>query len=454
MTIISNNYEKILREMIFSKFSESLRKELDKNIARNNVFNYIDLLAGLDNKLIEIAKSSLITIIEAIDKTYSNSIERKSKYHIKAYRERTILTVFGEITFKRTFYSDKNNKGCFCYVDKYLGLKKHDYFDPYIKATILEYSANNSMPIVCKMVNDLIGKRIKLEENFKYICRQTVRNIILESKFSKIENQELNIPEHESVYIMADEKFVATQNNDNKDVMIKSIVVFDGIEGDKRRSLTNKKVFSGFKNGLMDDVLDYLYNVYDLDKLKNIFVMGDGAKWIRHLTGHFQINKNTNVVFALDHYHFKQATHHIGLERVFEDVLNDYIINNDKKNFSDCCDELIKSFPHREKIIKAKKEYIINNFKNIHNLFKYNLSCPMESQISHNLAALFASRPKGYALKTLEKLIPLRMMYKNNENIKFLYLNNINKKEITIVNKETLNFNFKNKKINGVLSGV
>ncbi|MEG0909918.1 MAG: UPF0236 family protein, partial [Bacilli bacterium] len=122
MNIISNNYEKILKDMIFSKFYEELKKELDKNIVRNNTFNYIDLLSKLDNTLCEIAKTSLISIIEAIDKSYSNSIERKAKYYIKAHRERTILTIFGEITYKRTFYSDKNNEGCFCYVDKYLGL--------------------------------------------------------------------------------------------------------------------------------------------------------------------------------------------------------------------------------------------------------------------------------------------------------------------------------------------
>ncbi|MEG2832530.1 MAG: UPF0236 family protein [Bacilli bacterium] len=443
MNIISNNYEKILKDMIFSKFYEELKKELDKNIVRNNIFNYIDLLSKLDNTLCEIAKTSLISIIEAIDKSYSNSIERKAKYYIKAHRERTILTIFGEITYKRTFYSDKNNEGCFCYVDKYLGLKKYDYFDPYLKATILEYAANNSAPTVCKMINDLIGKRIKLVESFKYISRQTIRNIILESKFSKVEEDELEIPENESIYIMADEKFVATQNNDNKDVMIKSIVVFDGITGEKRKTLNNKKIFAGYQKGLVDNVLDYLYYVYDLDKLKNIFVMGDGAKWIRHLTGNFQINKDTNVIFALDHYHFKQATHHIGLEKDYEDVLNDYIKNNDKENFSSCCDELCKSFPHRAKTITTKKEYIINNFKNIQNLLKYNLSCPMESQISHNLAYLFSSRPKGYSIKTLEKLIPLRMLYKNNKNIKYLYLNNINVKEVKTIKKEHLNFNLK-----------
>ena len=137
MNIISNNYEKILKEMIFNQFSSNLKKELYKTDNTNKVFNYIDLISNLDNSLCNIAKQSLVTIFEAIDKSYSNSMERKHKYHIKAHLPRTILTVFGEITFTRTFYTDRYNKGSYCYLDRFLGLKKHDYFDPYIKATIL-----------------------------------------------------------------------------------------------------------------------------------------------------------------------------------------------------------------------------------------------------------------------------------------------------------------------------
>ncbi len=71
--------------MIFNQFSSNLKKELNKTNNANKVYNYIDLLSSLDNSLCEIAKQSLVTIFETIDKSYSNSIERKRKYHIKAH---------------------------------------------------------------------------------------------------------------------------------------------------------------------------------------------------------------------------------------------------------------------------------------------------------------------------------------------------------------------------------
>ena len=40
----------------------------------------------------------------------------------------------------------------------------------------------------------------------------------------------------------------------------------------------------------------------------------------------------------------------------------------------------------------------------------------------------------------LNKILKIRLLFKNNENIKQLYLNNFNKKEIIDYKKEVLNF--------------
>ena len=227
MEIITQNYEKILENLIINNFSTIIRQNDNRNPNENKVFNYIRLLDTLDEKICEIAKNSLVTIFEALDRGYKNSIERMHKYYIKAYTTRTIMTVFGEITYRKTIYQSKHTCKSFCFIDDYLGLKKYDYFDPYIKATILEYAANNPCTKVAKIINDMIGNRIKTKESYQYITRQTIRNIILSSPISKPEYKELETPD--DLYIMADEKFVATQNN-NEDVMVKDIVVFDGRE--------------------------------------------------------------------------------------------------------------------------------------------------------------------------------------------------------------------------------
>lgn len=435
MNIILQNYNDLLKKIIFDTFSVNLKKQLDTIDINGNVMNYINLLSNLDESLCLIARESIITIIESLDKSFCFSNARKSKYTVKSHHSRTIMTIFGEITFNRTFYTSKINNNNYCYVDRILGLHKYDYFDPYLKAAIIEQAANNSYPKVAKYINDLIGNRIKIKSSFNYISRQTVRNIIMSAKISNPIIKELPTPVE--LTIIADEKFIHTQNNDKNDIMIKSIVVFENV---KNKRLVNKMSFASYDNSFIDDCLNYINTVYNVDEIKTIFILGDGAKWIKSLKDHFYFHKGIHVIPGLDKFHFKQALHHIAQNINIENILANYILHNEKKNFIKCCDLLIEENNHRSLTIQTKKEYILNNWSNINNLYKYKLSCPMESQISHNIADLFSSRPKGYSINTIAKLMKLRLLYKNNFNLKKLYLNNFNSNTILNINNNEVNY--------------
>ena len=156
MNIILQNYknliEKIIQDTIISNINSTL-----SNFDGFNINNYISLLSSFDKALCDSFKLAFISLIKELDNSYRNSKERKSKYHIKGYFERTIMTVFGEITIKRTFYKSKLNGSSFCYIDRLLGLKKYDYFDPYIKAEILDYAANHNYSETAEHINIFIG---------------------------------------------------------------------------------------------------------------------------------------------------------------------------------------------------------------------------------------------------------------------------------------------------------
>jgi len=438
MNIIPNNYINVLKNMIISKFSNNLKQELNKIDSNPSVFNYINLLSTLDKSLCNIAKESLITIFEAIDKGYRESYDRKRKYHIKAHHTRSLMTIFGEITFRRTFYSDKYNKGSFCYLDWFLGLNKYDYFDPYIKALVIDYSTKYSFQKTGNLISEMIGNRMELSKDC-LLSRQIVRNIILKSVMPVPKYERNN--DVDTIYIMADEKFIHTQRNNRKDVMIKSIVVFDKINNeDNRIKLINKMIFSNYSGSIVDNVLDYIYKVYNTDKIKNVYYMGDGAGWIKNIKNYFKFTTNTNVIFGLDKFHFKQALHHICQNELLEYNATTYILNNDKNTFKELCNNLIISYPHRQKTILEKETYILNNWQYILNSYNNSLRCCMESNISHNIADLFTSRPKAYSLEMIDKLMEHRMLYKNNHNLKELYLKNYNNKEQIIIDLEDINY--------------
>jgi hypothetical protein len=445
MNIILQNYKNLINNLIKTYFIDKIDDVIGKFNPSGNVNNYIDLLSSLDNNMADFMCISLKNILEELDRNYCISLERRRKYHIKYKTSRTILTIFGEITYSRYFYKSKLNGKCFCYIDRLLGLKKYDYFDPYIKAEILDFVSNNNYSETANHINSLIGNRISMKEKDKYLSRQTVRNVILGENISKPKIKKLD--DVEEIYIISDEKWIPTQNNDHKKVMQKSIVVFDGFNTNgKRKSLNNKMTFSGRNEDFIYEAIDYIENAYDSSKINKFYMLGDGATWIKNLKNYFNYNSNIEIIQALDKYHFKQNIWRTLPDKNIYNALCECIISDNKDDYKRLINEVIDLHPERKEKIEEYKKYILNNWNNILNLYKYNLSCPMESQISHTFASYFTSRPKAYNKDTIDKLITLRLLKKNNYNIKELFLNNINSNTVIDLNKGNISFAMFDKK--------
>lgn len=446
MTIVSQNYIKFIQNLIQKHILEAT-SNISIN-SYNDVFNYINVIQHFDSILTKAITSSIKSYLEELDYNYTISNERKRKYHIKDYHSRTILTIFGEITYSRHFFKSKLDASSFCYVDRQLGLQKYQYFDPYIRSLVVSKSAEVSISLACREINELIGNRVSLNSKISFLSRQSARNIILNSSVSKTSVPPLDTPPE--LYIIADEKWVATQfkedgskhskNSHTKKVMVKSIVVFDGYSGTKRRILLHKKVFASDCENIITESLDYIYNVYDISKIKRVFVMGDGAKWIKSLPQYYKFESTTQVYYCLDKFHFKQALHHLAMNSNYEKYLLSYILSDNKNAFNQLVDFIKSEHPKREDTITKKYDYIISNWKDIRRLYQYKMSCPMESQISHNIASLTSSRPKGYSYKMLRKILKLRLAFINKQNIKKLFLTNFNSSKIKHISIEHLNF--------------
>src|SRR5699024_4186925 len=136
------------------------------------------------------------------------------------------------------------------------------------------------------------------------ITRETVKKIIRENGI--IDNLELEIKEKRKVntiYIEADEDHVPLQNGKNKEM--KLIYVYDDkAEISKGRTkLENIRYFTGemHPEDLWTEVATYIDEAYDLDSVGNIYIAGDGARWIK--TG-IEIIKDSKYV--LDHYYLNK----------------------------------------------------------------------------------------------------------------------------------------------------
>jgi hypothetical protein len=85
----------------------------------------------LDNLGCEILKE----VLEALDKKYRQSQKRKRNWTIvRSNDQKAILTPFGQVIFKRSYYRHKENKRYAYLVDKKIGIKPHARVGENLKA--------------------------------------------------------------------------------------------------------------------------------------------------------------------------------------------------------------------------------------------------------------------------------------------------------------------------------
>ena len=89
---------------LFRNYS-AVRSRSMENI--KGLSNYMFMIEGVDKATNNLALSVLRRFIEKTDMDFRNSPERLKKYHVKSVHNRTLVTVFGPLTFERTFYVDK-----------------------------------------------------------------------------------------------------------------------------------------------------------------------------------------------------------------------------------------------------------------------------------------------------------------------------------------------------------
>jgi len=451
----------------FNKFVEEnfnifLKNCFDKGNFWNkssNINNYINFMTNLDSFNYSFMTNAIKLYFEYIDDTFFHSSYRKSFCESKGFYKRTILTLFGEVTFKRRYYLDKKFGDRFFFTDLFLNLPKRKYFDPFVCAELCNESASTSYSKAGRIVSDKVGKRI---DNNLFIGRASTRNCVMRFNIDdSVEEQNKRI---ERLYVMLDEKFVGSQFNNGQDHMIKASVIFENTElvykkkkkkdSMNRFRLVNSHTCASVENKLLIDTVDYIYNTYDIDHIKEIIFMGDCATWIKNFSksSWFKFNPETVVEFAMDGFHFSQALFNLTTTKYDDvyDALYEYVLLNKKEDFTRLCNEFLESNSERSEVIESKRDYILNNW-NERQLYQNspNMRCSMESHISHIFADLFTSRPKAYSKNGIKQLLKLRLLKINNKDIRKEYFNQFRTKEDKSISElqgiKSNNYNYLNK---------
>jgi len=392
--------------------------------------NFSGMIQMLHQNSDKFCSEILKVVMEEIDNGIKVSKERKRSWNIIKIDTRTIRTVLGKVTFKRTYYQNKHNKRYAYLLDESIGLKPYQRLGDTIEGKILEFANHLSFENTGRLASD-----------YDTFSKQTVKNII--QKFSQKEDEKYENLEIKKIvknlYIEADEDHVALQKCKKNNVLNKIIYVHEGkvTECNNRKFLLSKKIFASNLKSTDDlwiQVYDYIYSTYDTTKIENIFILGDGAQWIK--TGLTWI---TDATYVLDEFHLNKAISVVsGGKRNKEtyDRLKELVYSGNKTEFLKEAKLLIEK-ETSESSIKRKTQhmkYVKNQWKgieaNLDHKKKHQLGCSAEGHVSHILASRMSSRPQGWSREGLEGITNLRVAISNGATREDLIstLKKVNKK--------------------------
>ena len=370
-----------------------------------------DFTNDLESEMIKFGSEVTQFLIEYAENIIFKLKERKEKFESLEKDERTIISIFGEVNFKRRYYQDKETKERIYLLDQFLKLEKRERMLQNVKERLIEEARETSYR--------------RAGEKASYgteISKQTVKNEINKLDFkAEISEEKANKKKVKKIYIIADEDHVHLQKGGIEEPRL--VVVYDNVVAKgKRIELKNKKHFGGIYTKRIDDlweeVMTYIENNYDTEYLERVYISGDGASWIK--TGVEWIVKSK---YVLDEFHMKKAVNGI-VGRITK--TNKEKKEKEKKElrtalrrlnfvkFKEKCYEILAE--EMEKTIRKRKEemmnYILNNIEGIKNLYRNKKElhgCSAEGHISHIYSDRMSSRPMGWSTTNVENMSKLRI---------------------------------------------
>jgi len=390
------NLNKVILLQIVSNFISEILKFFCSSNVRT--------LAEIEDELFRMTKAFIREIVKAYFELVDEAIlkdktSRKQRGLVVERREdrRSLYTIFGDISFKRTYYFDKSHKKYVYPLDEALRLDKRQRLSKTVTVKLVETAGQVSYAKSSMNVTE--GE----------LSRQTVKNKIHSLNLEALKTKVPKKRGVEVLHIDADEDHASLQNGRSTNLPL--VCIYEGTfkEGSKNRCI-NPIYMSGYGKDTDEfwlEVADRIYELYDPEDIKGIYIHGDGANWIKEGISWLPESK-----LVLDKFHLNKAILE-STARQPEKRRDIYraINTNDSNFFKKITSEMFKcaSSERERKMIADFRRYITNNWQSItiRNEEDCGSSSP-EGHISHVLSSRLSSRPMAWSRKGLKNVSALR----------------------------------------------
>lgn len=406
--------------------------------------NIVTLLEGLVNSLIEAEDRfyqnpkdfySLETSVKATVETFSaaflgNALDsmnqkiyedgwRKGKYNAQRTDKRTLISSVGDITFNSTYYRGVEDGRYHYLTEEILGLDAHERFTEEAEAVLLTEALKSSYSEAAR----------KLPSKQK-ITKTTVMNKIHRIAEELPRTKPAAKKSCKYLFIEADEDHVAEQHGrwtsekENGSFISRLAYVYECKQESKtcktRKELVNTFYFGGVYAGsdgieqFWNKVGDFIHETYEEEELKQIFISGDGAPWIK--SGAKYLNKG---LFCADKFHMMKyinaaANQMLDEKGLAKSNLYRLLLKQDKEGFEAYTHEMLSSAEKQEPI-QALQTYVLGNWAGVMRAYHSKIleGCSAESHVSHVLSERLSSRPMAWSQTGADRMSKLRCYEKN-----------------------------------------
>jgi len=268
-----------------------------------------DFLVHLDktlqDRITEIARRYYQAILEEVDEALARY--RGSKLQIEHQRAVWYQTCLGPVRINRREYRDRNGGGKgerYCLLDNLMGMSKYNHTTVRVQELALETASQ--MPY--RRSAEVLRKTSALN-----LAHQTIWRMVARSADPHIakERQELQwfletgeIPQGEGkqvarLMVEADGVILSLQREKERKAEVKLGIAYEGWEkvGQDRYRTVNKTIFASVDSQAQfwPGLSLKLERTYDLSRIKDTVVGGDGAGWIKegvsYVGGRYQLDR-------------------------------------------------------------------------------------------------------------------------------------------------------------------
>ena len=211
-------------------------------------------------------------------------------WRVIGFRERTLVTRFGDITVRRRLYMDREGEYHFL-LDEYMDWKPNQAATPSLTASLVRLSTEIPFRKVVDTMADLLAGILSRSSIHRLLGR--ISQTAMEGEkgehqasFKKGKLPQPGEKKSSVIYTEADGVWVHLQREKKKHYELKSAIAYDGWERlpqkEERYRLTNKVVYcrSDASIPLWDGANLMWHKHWDLAFMNLMVVNGDGAKWI------------------------------------------------------------------------------------------------------------------------------------------------------------------------------